>query len=102
MVLQHLQDDFAFQFAHALARQLLQRNRAVQRDLGIEKVRLAGHQVVGDHFFVAQDHVALDQVFQFADVSRPMIFLQHGQHFIGQRPRPAVEFAIVVFEEVGA
>src|SRR5882762_2258988 len=102
MLLQHLQDDLALQFAHALTGKRLQGNRPVQRDLGIEEIRLACNQVVGDYFLMAQDHVTLDQIFEFADVSRPVIFLQHRQHFIRQGPCSAVELAVVEFEEVGA
>ena len=100
--LQHLQDDFALQFVHALARELLQRNWPVERDVGIEKVWFACHQVVGDHFFMAQNHVAFDQVFQLPNVSRPVILLQDCNYFVRQRPCPAVELLVVVFEEVGA
>ena len=51
---------------------------------------------------MAEDDVALDEVLKFADVSRPMIFLQHGQHFLRKRAGLAVELAVVVFEEVAA
>src|SRR5450755_2228131 len=41
VLLQHLEDDLTLQFAHALARHLLQRNRSVERDVWIEKIRFA-------------------------------------------------------------
>ena len=45
---------------------------------GVEELLLvSGDEVAADHFFAAQDYVALDQVFQFANVSRPVILLQH-------------------------
>src|SRR6266446_4054436 len=51
---------------------------------------------------MAQDHVTLDQVFQFSDVSRPVIFLQYRQHFVRHGPCAAIELAVVVFEKVAA
>ena len=67
----------------------------------IEIFLLARHQVAADDFFVAQDHVALDQVLEFADVARPVILLQHGHQVAGKRPGAAVVLAVVVLEEIG-
>ena len=38
-VLQNFQNDFALQFAHGLARELLQRDLSVDRNFGVEEVR---------------------------------------------------------------
>ena len=59
------------------------------------------HQVAADDFLVAQDHVALDQVLQFANVARPVILLQRGHQVCGKGAGAAVVFAVVVLEEIG-
>ena len=76
MGLQDFQDDLAFQFAGGLLGQLLQRDGPIEIDVGIEILLLASYQVAADNFFVAQDHVTFDQVFQLADVTWPMVLLQ--------------------------
>ena len=47
----------------------------IDRYLGVEEIRAARRQIGRDDFLVAEDDVALDQVFQFADISRPVILL---------------------------
>src|SRR6185312_12531583 len=98
--LQNFENNFAFQLADRLARELLERNGSVEIDIGIEKVCLPRSQVSGNRFFVAQDDIPLHQIFQLADVSRPMVFMQYT-HEIGRKsPRTAVEFAVVVLNEI--
>src|SRR6266853_5361933 len=82
VMLQHLQDHLSLELAYALPGELLQRNRSIQRDFGTGKVGLALHQIGRDHFLMAQDDVALDQIFQFANITRPVIFLQDREHFV--------------------
>ena len=54
----------------------------------MHEVGLACHQVVGDRLFMAENHIALDEVFQFANISRPMIFLKHRQNFVSREAEP--------------
>src|ERR1700681_372281 len=82
MMLQDFQNDLALQFTHTLSRHLLQRNRSVEGNLGAEEVGLTSDQVVGDHFLMAEDHIALDQVFEFTNIARPMILLQYRKHLV--------------------
>src|SRR5215472_6685399 len=97
--LQHLEDHLAFELPNRLAGQFLQRNRPVQIDVRIEILLLARHQVTGDHIFVPQDDIALDQVFQFPDVTRPVVLLQDAHQVLGDGFGAAVVLVVVVIEE---
>src|SRR6516164_3343838 len=99
--LQNFQDDLAFQFARGLACELLERDGTVEVDLGVEVVLLTCDQVTRDDFLGTEDHVTLDEVFEFADVAGPVILLQHGHQFAGEFLGATVVLAVVVIEEVG-
>ena len=62
---------------------------------------LVRHQVAADDFLVAQDHVALDQVLEFADVARPVMLLQRRHQVSRKGAGAAVVFAVVVLQEIG-
>src|SRR5580704_16757262 len=101
MGLQNFQDYLALEFTGGFAGQGFQRDGTVQVDLGIEELLLvADYQVIADYVFTAQDDIALDQVLEFADVSWPMIFVQHGHEVEREGAGAAVVFAVVIFEEV--
>src|SRR5258706_2276252 len=100
MVLQHLQDDFAFQFTHRLTGDFLQGDGTVHGKVGSKKILFARVQIPGDGFLRAEDHVALHQIFKLAHVARPVIFL-HRVHQVGRGMYGTrIEFTVVVFEEV--
>ena len=67
---------------------------------GLQQIGVARLQVGADHVFAAENHVALDQVLEFADVAGPVILLQNVHQLRGDRPRFAVVFAVVVLEEI--
>src|SRR5207253_715645 len=73
----------------------------VHGNVGVKEVFGLANQVASDGFFGAQNYVALDQVLEFANVARPVIFLQHAHQLIGERLGATVVFAVVELEEVG-
>src|SRR5580704_16705769 len=100
MMLKHLQDDLALQFVDRLASDFLQGNGSVDINIGAEEIRLMRPQIAGDSLFRAQDDIALDQIFQLADIARPMILAQRVQQVDRKRLGARVEFPVINFEEV--
>ena len=76
MGLQDLQNDSALKLAGGLAGHFLQGNRPVQVDLDLGILRFANHQIVGDYVLAPQNDIALNHVFELADIARPMILAQ--------------------------
>ena len=81
VVVQDFQNNFALQGARRLPGKFLQRDRAVEVDVRAQHVRVARLQVAADAILAAQDHITLDQIFEFADVPRPVILLQNFHQF---------------------
>src|SRR5579863_2494448 len=100
MEVKHLQDDLALKSAGSLAGELLQRNRTVEIDVRGHQIGIAWLQVGGDNILAAQDHIPLDQVLQFADVSRPVVFLQYLHQLSRERTRFAVVLPVVELQKV--
>src|SRR5262249_38201842 len=74
MVVQDPQNDLALEGAGRLAGELLERNRTVEVDLVGDEIALARLEVIADYVLGAEDDVALDQVFELANIAGPMIF----------------------------
>src|ERR1700674_5293269 len=100
MGLQYLENNFALEFTYSLTSQLLQRDLSVDRYFGVEEVRFARSQIAGNDLFVAQDHVALDQILQLADIPRPVVFAQSGHQFVGDRHSARIIFAVIVGKKI--
>src|SRR5579859_4640663 len=100
VVLQNFQNHLALQLAYGLTGELLERDLAVDWDFRAKEIGIARRKIGGDDVFIAENNVALDQIFQFANVAGPMIFFQLRHQFTGKRLGTAVVLAIVILEEV--
>src|SRR5579871_311196 len=100
MGLQYLENDFFFKTVHGLAGDLLERNRAFHRDFKVEVAGRRLSQVSADAGFRPKDHIALDQVFQLADVARPVIRLQEAHERSRERKRAAVIHHVEMSQEI--
>src|ERR1700674_2130645 len=100
MGLQYLENNFALEFTYSLTSQLLQRELSVDRYFGVEEVGFARSQIAGNDLFVAQDHVTLDQIFQLADISRPVVFAQVGHQLVGDRQSARIILAVIVGKKI--
>src|SRR5579864_1814496 len=98
--LKDFENDFFLKTVNGLTGDLLERHRAFHGDFKVKVVGRGLSQVSADAGFRPKDHIALDQVFQLADVSRPVIGLQKTHERSRQRSRAAVIHHVEMGEEI--
>ena len=99
--LEHLEDDLAFQILRRPFGDVLKRDGFAEVDVGGDAVFcLSGNEVADERLFAADEDVGADQVFELADVSRPVVPLHKADGAFREQIRRVMEGAGVVVDEV--
>ena len=76
----HYRFRFTFQAANHMLHALIRRNRCqVFCDMGSVESTEAGRKFLNDRFLIFQNQVAVDDVFEFAQIARPLMAAQRVQ-----------------------
>src|ERR1700760_44466 len=75
VLLEHFEDDLALQVLGRLLGNVLERDRFAEVDLGDDAAGPLGHRFGGQRLSTANQNIAADEIFELADISRPVVVL---------------------------